>query len=228
MNLLAGSMKITAVDLTVTDVATATAFFTDVLELPARAQGDVSEVTVGSGTLRLSAAPASPGVHHLAFDISPDAFDEHRDWLAAKVPLLQDADGVTEFEGPPAWNSRSVYFEGPDRMVLELIARRERPRVTELVPQLTSVSEVGIAVPSVAAAASQVEDALGATVLGSASDEFAPVGDHDGLLILVRPGRGWLPVFDVEAQPRPVRVHVDGPAGSRAVRLNDLAEVVTG
>lgn len=121
-----------------------------------------------------------------------------------------------------------MYFEGPDRMVLELIARRERPRVTDRVPQLVSVSEVGIAVPSVPAAVARVEQDLGATVLGSASDEFAPVGDHDGLLILVRPGRGWLPVFDVEAQPRPVRVHVLGPTGPRSVRLDDVAEVIAG
>lgn len=213
-------------DLTVTDVSAATEFFTDVLELPARREAGTSTMSVGCSTLRLLGAPASSGVHHLAFDVPPDAFDDHRDWLAGKVTLLRSADGSCEFEGPSAWNSRSVYFEGPDRMVLELIGRRERPRASERVPDLVSVSEVGIAVPSVAAAVHQVEVALGATVLGSASDEFAPVGDHDGLLILVRPGRGWLPVFDVEAQPRPVRVYVAGPTGSPSVRLNDVAKLL--
>lgn len=221
-------MRITAVDLTVTDVAAAATFFTDVLELPVRAERHGAEVTVGRSALRLYEAPASAGVHHLAFDIPPDAFADHRDWLAAKVPLLSNVDGDTEFEGPPAWNSRSVYFEGPDRMVLELIARRERPRAADRVPQLVSVSEVGIAVPAVGTAVDQIEHALKATVLGSASDDFAPVGDHDGLLILVRPGRGWLPVFDVEAEPLLVEVHVDGPTGPSSLRLTELARLSVG
>ncbi len=222
-------MRITGVTLTVSDVPAAVTFFTEVLELSAIFAGSTAEVTVGRSILLLSEGPPSAGVHHLAFDIPSDGFEVHRDWLAARVPLLSSAEGVTEFEGPPMWNSRSVYFEGPDRMVLELIARRERPRTTSHVPEYISLSEVGLAVPDVAAATASVEQALNARVLGSASDEFAPVGDHDGLLILVRPGRGWLPVFDVESQQLPVQVDVapsDGEAGlGRSIPLTDLAIV---
>lgn len=223
-------MRISAVDLTVADVVRAAAYFADVLQLPvAQAENGAVEVTVGRSVLRLSAEePVAAGVHHVAFDIPPSNFDAHRTWLESRVPLLQGADGTTEFEGPPEWNSRSLYFEGPDRMVLELIARRERPRDSARVPDLVSISEVGIAVPDVAAAVDQLERSLGATVLGSATGEFAPVGDHDGLLIVVSSGRGWLPAFDVHAQPRSVRVSLDGGAGSTSIRLSDQAEVIVG
>jgi len=226
-------MFIDEVDLTVTDVAAAASFFTDVLELPTRPAGSAVEMAVGRTVVRLSPAREVPGVHHIAFDIPSSGFGAHRDWLAARVPLLRNAEGASEFEGPPGWNSRSLYFAGPDRMVLELIARRERPRPTIRVPELVSVSEVGIAVPEVSTAVTVVGDWLGADVLGAASDTFAPVGDHDGLLILVRTGRAWLPVFDEQAQPLPLRVQVslggEPAAGSRrTLPLTGLATVVAG
>jgi hypothetical protein len=57
-----------------------------------------------------------------------------------------------------------------------------------------------------------------------------PVGDHDGLLILVKDGRGWLPRFDVAAYILPLRISVarDNGNGERElnspIRLNSLAE----
>ena len=216
-------MQIITVELVVTDLPVATRFFTDVLELPAHPVGAGTEVVVGRSRLRLLPGGRADGVHHLAFDVPPESFDAHRDWLEERVPLLRSADGTAEFEGPPAWSSRSVYFEGPDRMVLELIARRERPRPGRPVPHLVSVSEVGIAVPDVLQAVDELHRVLDATVLGDASAEFAPVGDHDGLLILVRPGRGWLPVFDVQARPLPLRVEVEPAERTGGVATGPLA-----
>lgn len=218
-------MFIHRVDLVVSDLASAVSFFTEVMELPAgRLQEDSVEVTVGRSILRLSEGPATAGVHHLAFDVAPEAFAQHRDWMASKGPLLIDADGQTEFEGPPVWRSRSIYFTGPDRMVLELIARRERPRPDTQFPGLISISEVGIAVSDVAATTRLVGAATGATVLGTAAPQFAPVGDHDGLLILVTTGRGWLPAFDTHAEPLSLRVHLSGTsAQDSTVQLNELA-----
>lgn len=220
-------MFIQSVDLTVADLAVAEMFFADVLELSTeRLTSDSVEVTVGRSVLRLSEGDRTDGVHHLAFDVPPESYEQHRDWLAAKVPLLQDADGRTEFEGPPVWRSRSVYFPGPDRMVLELIARRARPRPDTPVPGLVSISEVGVAVTDVAAATRQIGTATGAGVLGTASPEFTPVGDHDGLLILVTHGRGWLPTFDTHAEPLPLRVHLAGAKGRHTtVQLNEVAAI---
>lgn len=225
-------MQIASVHLTVSDLDTAASFFGEVLELPTQTNVSAVEVTVGRTRLRLSEGLASAGVYHVAFDIPPSTFHDHRDWLARKLPLLHSADGVSEFEGPDGWNSRSIYFEGPDRMVLELIARRERPQEAGEVPHLTSISEVGVAVNDVEAATKALANTLGLEVFGGFSDQFAPVGDHDGLIIVVRAGRGWLPVFDVAAESMPTQVKVsvgsNPTAGSaRTVRLNELAMVTT-
>jgi hypothetical protein len=131
---------------------------------------------------------------------------------------------------PPGWNSRSIYFSGPDQMVLELIARRERARPSVRIPELISISEVGIAVSDPLATAQVVQAETGASVLGSSSPEFVPVGDHDGLLILVKDGRGWLPRFEVAAHILPLRISVARDTGdgerelNSRIRLNSLAE----
>ena len=209
-------MFIDQVAITVTDPVAAASYFADVLEAPVQDRGEGVAVTLGTSELVLSAGRPASGVHHLAFDIPPAGFAAHRRWLQGRVALLAGADGTTEFEGPAGWNSRSVYFPGPDRMVLELIARRERPRPSTRVPEIVSISEVGVAVADPLAAAAALRTGVGVAVLGESSPEFVPVGDHDGLLILVRAGRAWLPRFDVVAQALPVRVVLRASAGARA------------
>jgi catechol 2,3-dioxygenase-like lactoylglutathione lyase family enzyme len=206
-------MFIERVTLTVSDVELASDFFDRVLQLPVTRYGQESEVRVGASTLRLQPGPGGAGVHHLAFEIPVDTFPEHRRWLESRVRLLRHADGRTEFEGPPHWGSRSLYFPGPDEMVLELICRRPRPQPERSpVPSLLSVSEVGVAVPDVPAAVRRLGE-VGLPAYGTPGESFAPVGDEWGLLILVSPGRPWLPVFDVTAEPRPLTVAVTPGSG---------------
>jgi len=221
---LTSQVFITEVELTVADQRAAAGFFAEALERPTNWEGDRVEVAIGASRLVLLPGQPSEGVHHLAFDIPPDQFDEHRDWLVGRMPLLSDADGRTEFEGPPGWNSRSVYFTGPDRMVLELIARRERPRARSSVPALLSISEVGIAV-DVPEATRVVSEQLAIGPLGSAGPEFAPMGNHDGLLILVSPGRRWIPALDTFAEALPLVVRVEIGGTPTTFQLNKLARI---
>ena len=93
------------------------------------------------------------GAHHLAFTIPTGMFSQAKEWIAERATLL-GRDGVDEFEGPASWNSRSVYFDGPDGQVLELIERRglQHPITHHFSPEdLLCVSEVGVAVPDVLA-----------------------------------------------------------------------------
>jgi catechol 2,3-dioxygenase-like lactoylglutathione lyase family enzyme len=71
--------------------------------------------------------PDAPGDQHYAFLIDDARFDAARVFLEAGPGLLSDGDR-TEFEAQAAWNARSLYFPGPDRSVLEVIARRDLPR----------------------------------------------------------------------------------------------------
>jgi catechol-2,3-dioxygenase len=71
--------------------------------------------------LLLDSGPVEPGVYHCAITVPEDHFLESKAWLQERVPLLE-RDGLDEFTLGAPWNSQSVYFAGPDGILLELIA----------------------------------------------------------------------------------------------------------
>jgi catechol-2,3-dioxygenase len=231
-------MQIMSVDTVTRSTAETAAYYETVLGLPVRKEIGAVEVTVGRSVLRFREDPEAEGDQHYAFLVDDARFDAARAFLAAGPGLLGDGDR-TEFEAQPAWNARSLYFPGPDRSVLEVIARRDlsqplsagntsgakasSPRVpgAQLVPfgagDLLSVSEVGVAVPDVAATADRLTGAgIGRYPTGSAT--FSPAGHIDGMLILVSPGRTWFPTSDrVVGEPPVTVVAQAGPASPGVV-----------
>ena len=205
-------------------------FYAHILGLPAAYTSDRAavEVQVGSTTLRFEREESQDaGFDHLAFEVPAAKFAEAKSWLTQRVPLLL-LNGEDEIEGPPGWNSRSVYFSGPSGSVLELIARRDRDHAATgpfTSADLLNVSEVGLAVPDVIATAQAAEDAGVRPFAAPPAPAFAPVGDPDGLLILVQPGRPWLPTTDRPSGQRRISVVARGAtpavfeAGAATVRL---------
>lgn len=233
-------MQIMSVDTVTRSTAETAAYYETVLGLPVRKEIGAVEVTVGRSVLRFREDADAEGDQHYAFLIDDARFDEARAFIAAGPGLLSDGDR-TEFEAQPAWNARSLYFPGPDRSVLEVIARRDLPSNlgagpvsgakassparsgTQLIfgpADLLSVSEVGIAVPDVARTADRLTDA-GIGCYPDGSETFSPAGHIDGMLILVSSGRTWFPTSDrVVAEPPVTVVAQAGPAspGVRAGR----------
>jgi len=116
---------------------------------------------------------------------------------------------VSEEHDFSSWGgARAVYFRDPEDNVVELIARPQaRPEL--------ALAEVGLPVDDVAVAADALERELGLRPYRDTDESFAPLGDDDGLLIVVRVGRGWFPV-GVPSGKAPVEVTV---AGVRAGEL---------
>jgi hypothetical protein len=112
--------------------------------------------------------------HHFAFHVA-----ELEPWKG-RLDVTEEHDFST-------WGgARAVYFRDPEENVGELIAR---PSAHD---ELT-LAEVGLPVEDVIAAVARLAE-LGLEPYRDASETFAPVGDEDGLLIVVRVGRGWFPV----------------------------------
>jgi hypothetical protein len=61
-------------------------------------------------------------------------------------------------------------------------------------------------------------------VFGTAAAEFTPLGDHDGLLIMVRPGRAWFPTLTVPSLG-PIAVTVELPSGGKSLALTANCQV---
>lgn len=195
-----------------------TAGFWERLGCPVDRADGVVEVVVGSTRVLFRELPGMTGALHLAITIPAGTFDVAAEWIAGIATVLVDADGRDEFEGPPNWNSRSVYFEGPDQQLLELIERRDLAAgagaarasaggSTRPLP-LVSVSEVGIAVPDVLGAVETLRRAGLKPYANPPGEGFAAVGDVDGLVILVSPERRWFPTADRLPSTAPVVLDV--------------------
>ena len=172
-------MQIREVSITARHPDAAAAFYRDVLRMPVDEQSDRVTVTIGSSQLIITPGDQFEGIHHLAFGISPHDFDLARRWLNEQIePIV--AQGSDVIDGPAGWDSQSVYFHGPEEILLEFIARQadaEIPGGTSPVPRPLSISEVGIGVPDVGAAVRELTDTLGLPTFPPREAQFAPVGD---------------------------------------------------
>jgi catechol 2,3-dioxygenase-like lactoylglutathione lyase family enzyme len=201
-------MHIAKVDLVSVDVSAAAEFYAGVLDQPVELAADSATVRIGRSTLVLRRGAATVGINHLAFTIPANRFADAKAWLSRRVPLLTK-DGADEFPLGGTWNSESVYFPGPDGSILELIARHSLDNATShpfTGRDLLSVSEIGLGVPDVPTAVDALEARFGLPRFGDGGDQFSPVGDHDGLLILVAQDRPWFPSADQIASRGPVNV----------------------
>lgn len=172
---------------------------------------------------------AFDGVHHLAFGILPAEFEQAHAWLSARVPLLVK-NGHEIFVGPCGWDSRSVYFLGPDDIILEFIARDADANVDSDYkenPRILSISEIGIAVADVPAAVKRLSDELALPPFFDQDETFAPLGNHDGLLILVQQDRIWFPTKSLRPARGPLSVGIESVIENTRLDVTSAISITT-
>ena len=223
-------MLISQVELPVSDAVQAARFYGDVLGMLIRRLAASWRSGSGCPCCR-SAWPGGAGRVPLRSDVPEDRFAEAKAWLEERVPLLE-RDGLDEFTLGPPWNSQSVYFAGPDGILLELIARHDLPAVASSgrfsSADLLRISESDLPSRDVPAAVATLQDAFGLPVFGTAAAEFTPLGDPDGLLIVVRQGRLWFPTTTVTPSLGPIAVTVELPSAGKSVTLTANCQVKAG
>ena len=214
-------MKILNVSITVRDLAKAVQFYRDIMLLPVEATAAGAEVAIGSSRLSLSSGDGFHGVHHLAFGILPSEFAWAHDWLARRVPLLS-ADGSEVILGSDDWKSRSLYFLGPEDIILEFIARDADASAVPSKgenPQILSISEVGIGVKDVLDTVATLSGEMGIPNFYDCSSTFASMGGHDGLLIVVDHERIWFPTESSQPARGPLAVLIESSARKHQMDL---------
>lgn len=200
-------MRIHSLQLPVSNVARVGSYFAEVLQLPVRDDA----VRIGWTTLQLRPAGDDPvGGVHLAFNVPADRFEAATAWLLARTPLQRTAEGETLFTFGGRWESESIYFDGPDGLILELIGRRRLPasgRVGQFHgSELTCVSEVGLPTADVAASSACAQATFGLDPLSPPVPHFAALGDDEGVLIVVDATRRWFPEQRVLPNARGIAV----------------------
>lgn len=220
-------MKIINVSISATDVASAAKFYRETLLLPVEMTPSGAEITIGSSRLTLTEGDDFEGVHHLAFGILPSEFDMAHEWLSRRVPLLED-DGNDVHLGGDDWKSRSLYFLGPEGIILEFIAREadssKVPGSGEK-PYMVSISEVGIGVENVPEAVSMLSKELSVPHFYDLSETFASMGGHDGLIIVVQKDRLWFPNKISQAARGPLTIQVESVDGKASLELGPTISV---
>lgn len=189
-------MRIVDVQMRTRDLDRSTVFYRDVLELPVDTADGTVRVRVGFSTVTLVEDAGASGANHVAITVPRNRFADAKAWLEARVDLISWEDHASTLQLPEPWNSESAYFLGPDDLLLELIARHALDNAADAEftsAHLLCVSEVGLTTSDVPAAAEMIASSFGLTDFAGRHPEFTPVGDAEGLLILVSPERPWFP-----------------------------------
>ncbi|ANY06326.1 VOC family protein [Pseudonocardia sp. HH130630-07] len=215
-------MDIDGVTITAGDPAASVGWYRDVLGLPGTVSGGAGRIAVGRSALvlRPGLVPEPGRGHHIAFDVPVHRFDAGADWLQDRATVLT-RQGRSRFVGTAGWNSRSIYFAGPDGAVLELIGRADltgdRPDDgTPFGPaDLLSISEIALAVTDAPGTARRIRDGAGLVPFVPELEQFVPVGDQHGLLILTHVDRVLMPTASDRVLAAPVTVHARGPRAAR-------------
>jgi catechol 2,3-dioxygenase-like lactoylglutathione lyase family enzyme len=218
-------MRILAATILARDPAALAAWYRDTLGMAVvegeGASGDRSggpeDAAVEVGETLLCFTPAPPGekpVYHFAFDIRENKIGKARKWLVESgVELLPDRDTGEITSHFKSWNAHAVYFRDPAGNIVELIARHDLPTGSkgpwDIADDILWISEMGLVVDSVPGTMLDLDRRHGLSVYTDTSDDFAPIGDEEGLLILVTPGRAWAPDYTTKAQAWPARVVID-------------------
>lgn len=213
------AMRIVQLQLPSPDPAASAAFYRDRLQLPV----DGLRVQVGWSAIDLQPTDDAVGCLHLAFNVAVARFDAALAWLGERAALLHDGDGRVRFPLARGWASESVYFAGPDGAVLELIARRPLADPTPVTGpfhgrELLCVSEVGLPSTDVDGVTRSLGNHFALPPLDTPSPVFAPLGDHEGLLIVVDAQRRWFPERRLRPWARGVRLQLQGPPPGLCLR----------
>jgi catechol 2,3-dioxygenase-like lactoylglutathione lyase family enzyme len=187
-------------------------------------RGDAFRVAVGETALELAGGIGEP-FYHFAFLVPGNRFAAALEWARERVELLPyPASGEVVFDFDN-WDALACYFHDPAGNIVELIAHRG---VEETVAdgefgsaELVGLSELGL-VGDPAAMAALLSEQLGITLWDGTTREdsaLAFVGEKARTLILVPPGRGWLPTGR-RAEPHAVAAAMSG-APRTEVRLED-------
>ncbi|GGO36360.1 VOC family protein [Deinococcus humi] len=216
-------MHIDCLTLFTTNLEIQHAFYTGTLGLDAVGRTSQSVTFQAGRTLLTFCQHDGPETFsHFAMDIPRNQVDGAEAWLRGRVALLEDSAGISRFPLSESWNSESLYFEDAAGNIVEFIARHD---LTNDSPapfgpaSVLHISELGVVVPDVTATVLELERRFGLSAFHEQSPTFSPLGGQDGLLIVVREGRGWFPVGQpARAAPFEMTFRKDG----QLQRLRDI------
>lgn len=207
-------MRFSQVQLSTVKLQAQQHFYTEQLGFPLVMQSESAfTVRVGSThlTFNQTSAPQEP-TYHFAFNVPENQIDSALSWVEPRAEVIR-TNGKAVYLASDAWNADLLYFYDAAGNIVEFIARHNLNNATQQpfsTDSILNVSEVGIVVPDVPEYLVWLEEHLGQTMWQGNGQDFAAVGDEQGLLIVAQQGRNWFPLDNMPATVHPTTVSISG------------------
>jgi extradiol dioxygenase family protein len=193
-------MFIQALHLHTQDLAATKKFYKELMQAPVINESE-KHIALGFGhsALTFHASAENNPFYHVAFSIPNNKLDEALEWVSEKTAILpySETEMIADFVG---WKAKSFYFHDNNENILELITHYElktsstQPFNAELI---TGICEIGVTVEDVEHACKEFNELFHIPYFpkGPQLPDFGVMGDANGMFIVSKTGRGWLPTF---------------------------------
>lgn len=209
-------MKIKQIELLSSDLADTEQFYTQVLGLELHEkQSSCLTLLAGESRLVFRKSEIEKPVYHFAFNIPHNQLNEAEQWVSTKIPLIPfEGKAIIDFDN---WNAKSIYFLDNNGNVLEFIARFDLDNVSQKSfdgSSLLSVSEMGFVSENVTQLAQNLirDYDLSYFEKQKQREDFAALGDDEGLLILSGIERQWFPTA-IKVKKFPIKIFLETQQG---------------
>lgn len=191
-------------------------FYSKILGLEIiESQEDCITFKAGSSTLTFIQSPIPDPLYHFAFNIPSNKFEEALAWMEAKVEILPVSD-TSKIADYTNWNAKAFYFFDFTGNIVELIARFDLNNYSDqpfTSSSIAEISEIGIVVDDVYNRSEEITSTHHLPIFSKQPrlENFAAIGDDNGLFIVVDKQKNWFPT-NLQAKPFPAKatIHYDG------------------
>lgn len=191
-------MKLEQIQIQTHNIQETTIFYKSILGLSIlENDSKIVSFQAGNSVLKFVENPQFNSIYHFAFNIPQNKLDEAIEWCKNKVDLIfiEDQNVITNFEN---WNANAVYFYDNNGNLLEFIARQDLNNAQNEAfssKSILNISEIGIVNENPLELGKEliVKHNLEFFSKNDNSENFAAIGDDEGLLIMVKPNRNWYP-----------------------------------
>lgn len=206
-------MKIHHIELLSDDLKATEHFYTEILGFVVQEKNTASlSFQIGTTKLTFRQSYQQKPFYHFTFNIPCNQIQEALVFLAKRVALMEAEPNqyIVDFE---RWNAQSCYFYDNNGNILECIARFDlhNERISTFDNQsFLCISEISLVADDVSLFAETIANKYPIPLFEKAikQDNFAALGDDNGLILIAQTGRKWYPT-PLQAKAFPVKILVD-------------------
>lgn len=191
-------MNILEIQLLSNDISQTKKFYHEILGMEILHTDESSlKFSAGLSTLIFKKTDKQNPFYHFAFNIPANKFEEAYTWASERVQLLPVTpnNAVADFKN---WNAKAFYFYDNNQNIVEFIARFDLDNDSHKPfdgSSIFSISEIGIVTDNAKLYSEKMLEKydLNFFFKQPPQDDFAAIGDDNGLFIVVNDKRNWYP-----------------------------------